>query len=433
MYIPVKIKFAFAFLTSFIWLAFCFWISIPWIMDLAVYVTIVPAYIIVFSIALFPGFMYAFMLISYLIDKRKPSIELKNYPGVSVLIAAYNEERCIAETLTAVQKQDYPGELQIILIDDGSVDNTIVNAKSLELNHLEILKGKHGGKAAALNQGLKRAKHDLIVTLDADTYILKDAIKEIVKKLYSGPPNAETVAVAGAIYVKNSRNTLMTRILEWDFFHAIAVIKRIQSLFQGTLVAQGAFSIYLKKVLLEMGGWQNTVGEDIVLTWGILSKGYRVDFAEKAICFTYVPETYKQFFFQRSRWARGLIEAFRHHPKILTTPRLSMFYIYWNMGVVLFDSVFFFIFIPGLVLALFGYYFVAGPMTLCVLPISLLNNLIFFLGQRKSFHVQALQVRRNVLGFIIYFLFFQLIMNPAVIHGYLSEFFRREKRWRSKE
>ncbi|RMX20967.1 hypothetical protein EAS68_04475 [Legionella jordanis] len=88
---------------------------------------------------------------------------------------------------------------------------------------------------------------------------------------------------------------------------------------------------------------------------------------------------------------------------------------------------------PGLVLAFFGYYFVAGPMTLCVLPISLLNNLIFFLGQRKSFHVQALQVRRNVLGFIIYFLFFQLIMNPAVIHGYLSEFFRREKRWRSKE
>ncbi|RMX14988.1 glycosyltransferase family 2 protein [Legionella jordanis] len=347
MYIPVKIKFAFAFLTSFIWLAFCFWISIPWIFDLAVYVTIVPAYIIVFSIALFPGFMYAFMLVSYLIDKRKPSIELKNYPGVSVLIAAYNEERCIAETLRAVQKQDYPGELQIILIDDGSVDNTIVNAKSLELKNLEIIKGKHGGKATALNQGLKRAKHDLIVTLDADTYILKDAIKEIVKKLYSGPSNAETVAVAGAIYVKNSRNTLMTRILEWDFFHAIAVIKRIQSLFQGTLVAQGAFSIYLKKVLLEMGGWQNTVGEDIVLTWGILSKGYRVDFAEKAICFTYVPETYKQFFFQRSRWARGLIEAFRHHPKILTTPRLSMFYIYWNMGVVLFDSVFFFIFIPG--------------------------------------------------------------------------------------
>lgn len=374
--------------------------------------------------------MYMFLTMSYLVDNRKSRPFPNKYPGISLLIAAYNEEKSIIATLLSIRNQDYQGELQIILIDDGSIDHTIKNATSLEMANLLILNAQHGGKAAALNYGLTQAEHDLVITIDADTFLLQSAIREIVDKFYSGP--AGTIAVAGSVYVKNSRKNWITKIQEWDYFHAISVIKRTQSLFQGTLVAQGAFSIYTKAALLEVGGWPETVGEDIVLTWALLSKGYRIDFAEDAISFTNAPDSYRQFFFQRSRWARGLIEGFRHHPKILLQRRLSTFYVYWNLCFILIDFVFGFVFIPGIIAAFFGYYFIAGPLTLAVLPLGLLNNILFFTGQRRLFKKVGLRVRKNIVGFFIYFLFYQMFMNPAVIHGYISEFARLKRSWGTK-
>ncbi len=430
MYFTVKHKFIFAVSLATAWFMISAWLSIPWIKDLATYVTPIPAFIIVFSIALSPGFMYMFLVISYVIDNRKTKPFVGPYPGISLLIAAYNEEKSIAATLMSIKAQDYAGHLQIILIDDGSSDQTIKQAESLQLDNLNIVQANHSGKAAALNHGLAQAKHELIITIDADTYLLKSAIRELVDKYFSGPSG--TVAVAGSVYVKNSRKNWITKVQEWDYFHAIAVIKRTQSLFQGTLVAQGAFSLYRKSALIEVGGWPETVGEDIVLTWALLLKGYRVDFAENAISFTNVPESYKQFFYQRSRWARGLIESLRHHPTILLNPKLSTFYIYWNICFILIDFVFFFVFIPGIIAAFFGYFFIAGPMTLAVLPLGLLNNIIFYSGQRRMFNRVGLRVRKNMVGFIIYFLLYQALMNPAVIHGYFSEFSRRQRKWGTK-
>ncbi|KGP64147.1 hypothetical protein EP47_10090 [Legionella norrlandica] len=347
-----------------------------------------------------------------------------------MLIAAYNEEQSILFTLNSLKNQTYPGKIDIILIDDGSKDKTVERARSLGLTNLTIINANHGGKAAALNIGLEKTKTDYVITIDADTYLVPTAVKELVIKLLSGPKG--TIACAGSVYVKNSRQTLMTKIQEWDYFHAIAAIKRSQSLFQGTLVAQGAFSIYEKKALQEVNGWPEVVGEDIVVTWALLNKGYRIDFAERAIAFTNVPATYTQFFFQRSRWASGLFEAFWHYPGILLRPQLSTFYVYWNLCFIVFDTIFFFVFMPGLIAALFGYYFIAGPMTLAVIPLGLINNMIFYFGQREQFKICSLKVRKNVVGLILYILFYQFIMNPAVIHGYLSGLFRTKKTWGTK-
>ena len=430
VYFTVRTKFIFSVFIASAWLAISFWLSIPWIKDLAAYTTLIPAFIIVLSIALIPGFMYMFLSVSYLVDNRKSRPYVGEYPSITLLIAAYNEEKCIESTLLSIRNQDYSGVLQIILIDDGSTDQTIKTAELLAMEQLVIVQTPHGGKAAALNYGLAIAEHELIITIDADTFLLQSAIREIVDKLYTGPK--ETVAVAGSVYVKNSRKNWITKIQEWDYFHAIAVIKRTQSLFQGTLVAQGAFSIYKKSALVEIGGWPETVGEDIVLTWALLNRGYRIDFAENAISFTNVPDSYRQFFFQRSRWARGLVEAFKHYPRILLQRRLSTFYVYWNLCFILIDFVFCFVFIPGIIAAFFGHFFIAGPVTLAVLPLGLLNNMLFFKGQRRLFKQTGLRVRKNIIGFFIYFLFYQLFMNPAVIHGYLSEFAKLKRGWGTK-
>lgn len=141
------------------------------------------------------------------------------------------------------------------------------------------------------------------LTVDGDSYLYKDALKNIVERFVNDPPH--TAAVAGCILERNSRANWLAKAQEWDYFHGIACIKRIQSLFQETLVAQGAFSVYRKSVLQEAGGWPDCVGEDIVLTWAILKRGYRVGFCEDACAFTNVPATLGQFIRQRQRWSRG--------------------------------------------------------------------------------------------------------------------------------
>lgn len=430
MYLPVRIKFSIALLMATSWFILCFFLARPWISDLSQYIGYVLAVLVVVFIALIPGFMNMFLMVGYLIDKRPKIKQITVWPDISVLIPALNEEIHIAETVESIKKQDYPGKIEIIVIDNGSQDNTAGVLKGLGFEDLVILVEEQKGKSHALNKGLSAASHSYIVTVDADTYLLSDAIRQLMAKLQSAPPH--TAAVAGSPYVRNSRETFMTHMQEWDYFHSIAAIKRMQSLFQGTLVAQGAFSLYKKECIEEVGGWSPTVGEDIVLTWGLLEKNYRVDFAEEAIAFTCVPATYKAFFHQRSRWARGMIEAFLKHPRVLTKPRLTTFLIYWDLCFPIVDSCYFFIFIPGLIAACFGYFFIVGPMTLAVLPLTILINLLFLRGQHKVFEKHNLKIRKNILGCLVYIVFFYLIMVPSCIHGYLSEIFKSKKVWGTK-
>lgn len=372
-----------------------------------------------------------FLFVAYLLDNRPPPKALDINPPITILIAAYNEQNSIGKTLASLAKQDYIGKVQLIIIDDGSTDETINIIESFNLPHLLLIKNSHGGKANALNTGLLKAEHSLIVGIDADTQLRPSALKELVHRLLSDPP--DTAGVAGSLFVSNSRYNMLTRMQEFDYFQAITAIKRVQSLFQGTLVAQGAFSIYRKECLLEIGGWPSTVGEDIVISWALLVKRYRIGFCEKAVAFTSAPTTYKAFFYQRSRWARGMIEAFRFNPSILITPRITLFFIYWNLFFPIMDLTFVFIFIPGLIMALFGHFYIAGPMTLAILPITILYNFVFFFTQRRIFIDLKLNIRRNFSGFVMYVLFYQLIMAPACVHGYFSEFLSLKKKWGTKK
>jgi biofilm PGA synthesis N-glycosyltransferase PgaC len=290
--------------------------------------------------------------------------------------------------------------------------------------------GRNGGKASALNHGLKEVSTDIVISIDADSYVLKDGIRHLVGRYLSDPIN--TKAVAGEILIRNSRENWITKAQEWDYFLGIATIKRIQSLFQGTMVAQGAFSLYERKTLNELGGWPEMVGEDIVLTWKILSKGYRVGHAENALAFTDCPNTLKRFVRQRQRWSRGLIEAFKANPSILFQPRFSTLYVWWNTMFPLMDIAFTFGFLPGIVLAIVGIYWIAGPMTLSLLPMAFLLNWQMYLKGRAMFNEERLKVRANILGFVFYVFAYGLILQPACVYGYFSEFLNLRKTWGTK-
>ncbi|MBA3835455.1 MAG: glycosyltransferase family 2 protein, partial [Sphingomonas sp.] len=206
-----------------------------------------------------------------------------------------------------------------------------------------------------------------------------------------------------------------------------------QSMYHGTLVAQGAFSIYHKDALIEVGGWPECVGEDIVMTWGLLKKGYRVGYAEDAIVFTNAPATFKQFALQRKRWSRGLIEALHHHEDLLFKPRLTVMFIWWNLLFLPLDLVYTLVFIPGVLAAVFFQIFwIAGPMTLAVLPLAGLWNIIIYRVQSRMIHEQGMKVRHNPGGLLFYLLAYTVVMQPVCVWGYWSELLGLTKKWGTK-
>ncbi|MDH4285312.1 MAG: glycosyltransferase family 2 protein [Gallionellaceae bacterium] len=430
IYVSVRIKLVVAFLLAASWMALSIYLARYWFEDLSSHIGVTVAALAILGIAIIPGFMNAFLLAGIMLDRRPAHVKLSKYPPLTILIAAYNEAAIIAKTIQSIKLQHYPAPLQVIVIDDGSSDATaaIVKKEMARYPWLNLIQMKeNSGKAKALNQGLCEARYKLVVTLDADSYLYQAALQSIVERYFGDPP--DTRIVAGAVLARNSRDTWITRAQEWDYFHGIASIKRVQSLFQGTLVAQGAFSLYDRHTLIEVGGWPDCVGEDIVLTWAALKRGYRVGHSEDACAFTTVPETLKQFSRQRQRWSRGMIEAFKKHPGILFTPRLSTFFIYWNLLFPFLDFAFTLFFIPGLIMALFGCFWIVGPMTLALLPIGMAINYAMYHVGRQMFDKKGLQVRANFEGFFVYTIGYNLIMQPICLLGYFSEFLNLKKQW----
>ena len=432
-YVTIKVKFVICLTMAFTWMAVSIWLPLPWYEDLSREIGWPLAFFLISFIAIVPGFMNAFVICSLLLDKRPEILREQHYPPITILIAAYNEAADIATTLKSIFLEDYPNTVHVIVINDGSKDETVNIVRSFMSEHqnLSLIDlNQNGGKANALNDGLEQCSTDIVITIDADSYLWKDALRNLVGRYLSDPAN--TKAVAGEILIRNSRENWITKAQEWDYFLGIASVKRIQSLFQGTLVAQGAFSLYDRKTLVELGGWPNKVGEDIVLTWKILMAGYRVGHAENACAFTNCPNTFMKFVNQRRRWSRGLIESFKENWPILFKKRQSTMYIWWNTLFPLIDVAYTVGFIPGLVLACFGIYWIVGPMTIALIPMAFILNIVMYNRGKAMFVHEHLSIRKNYLGFIFYVLAYGIVLQPACVWGYLSEIFNLRKHWGTK-
>lgn len=426
-------KFIFALFFAITWSLLSIWIAEAWIIEVKETIGLIPMVLTIGGIAIIPGFIIFFMYFSMFVDKRE-NYNIEETKDTTLLIAAWNEELNILKPLEAIEKQKFKGKLEIIVIDDGSKDDTSKIAKNFiekprKFEYTLITLKENKGKSNALNKGLAQAKYDTIISMDADTTLGEElSLQRLATSL-----NEKYTAVAGTVISRNPNKNWITRIQEWDYLFGISIVKRIQSMYSGTLVCQGAFSAYKKKVLFEIGGWKNVVGEDIVLTWDMLNKGYKTYHNTEAICYTETPDSYRQFFHQRKRWSRGMIEAFRSNWKLLFKSRLSVIFIWYNLMFPFIDSVFAFIFIPAIIGAIFfSFYLLASRITLLVIPLSLLFTTILYFVQKKGINKVGLKMSKNYLGMILYVIFFQIIQTPATLAGYFSEIFKLKKNWGTK-
>src|SRR3989449_5033379 len=429
-YLRVRTRFLLSIAAGLVWAGLSSWIAVGWTEELGRVVTLPVAILVIAGIAIIPGYLNVQLVSSLLFDRPRPIDFEHDYPDVTLLIAAYNEEAGIRETLEYALRQDYPGRLEVVVADDGSTDRTrevalLVGRRDARVR---IVRAEHGGKSEALNVALKTVETPLVATIDADTLLMPYALRRAVARMLSSP--SDTVAVAGSVLVHNSRAGALARVQEWDYFLAIASVKRQQALFQGTLVAQGAFSVYRTEAVRRAGGWPNKIGEDIVLTWALIRNGGRTIFEPTAIAFTDAPVRLRHFVRQRRRWARGMIEGLREHgPSLLRGRRLHVHAVAANCLFPYLDSVYTIAIPVGIVLALTGNFLIVGPMTAAVLPISLMIALTMYLRQRAVFRALDLRVRRNLAGFLLYVLAYQLLMSPISVSGYAAELVRSRRVW----
>lgn len=430
LYLRVRTRFLLSVLAGAAWAALSAWISAGWILDLSGEVTVVGAAALVAGIAIVPGYLNSQLAASLLLD-RPPPLRLDGpFPRIAVLVAAYNEEDAVAETVVYALRSDYPGELEVVVADDGSTDRTreIVRELAARDERVRLVELPHGGKASALNGALAAIDAPFVATIDADTLLMPFALRRAMARLLVSPP--ATVAVAGAVLVRNSRANLLARVQEWDYFLGIASVKRQQALMQGTLVAQGAFSVYDARALRGAGGWPDRIGEDIVLTWALMRNGGMTTFEPTAVAFTDVPQRLGGFLRQRQRWARGMIEGLRDHGlRLLAQRRLHAHSVATNFLFPYLDGVYTCAFLPGVALALTGNFALVGPLTLAVLPLSLSVALVMLVHQRRAFREVGLRVRRNPLGFVAYLVVYPTILAPVSFAGYVKELVRARRVW----
>jgi poly-beta-1,6-N-acetyl-D-glucosamine synthase len=428
----VPAKFTIAVGVAFCWLGLSIWISGAWFTSLSHIISWPAALLAVISLAYVPGWMVAFLAISLLLDRQPPLKDLHPTRTITVIVPAHNEAERIADTLQFLSRQDYDGELRIMVVDNASNDATLAIARDVADQlclAISYLSEPAPGKSNALNTGLAFVETELVITLDADTALHPSAIRRLVARYEAAPD--DVTAVAGAILVRNSRDNLWTRMQEWDYFLGIASIKRMQGLYQGTLVAQGAFSLYETDAVQEVGGWPDAIGEDIVLTWRLMQSNRRVYFEPTAIAFTAVPSEFRHFARQRSRWARGMIEGIRAvKPWKQPRPMVAVMTAF-DLLIPMLDLAYTFLWMPGLVLACFGIYWFVGIYTAAVLPLTLLVNAVLYRYQRRQVFVPfGLRLRRNLLGLVAYVVFYQMLMSPMSVLGYAQEILGVRRRWK---
>ena len=356
---------------------------------LMIFITIYSLFVLIYFVMINSGYLILLFLgiKEVLFHSRKPDFDIcdregcKLIPGITIIVPAYNEEKVISESVKSLLEMKYP-KLEILVVNDGSSDNTLDKLKnnfkliivtreidenidtepirdiynSIEEKRLTVIDKENGGKADALNTGINYARTDLVLAIDADTLVEKNALQKLVREYMR--TDSRVVAIGGIVRVLNNCSVISSEVIKAKlpkkFIPGMQVMEYIRAFLLGRSgwsrinslpIISGAFGLFEREGLIEIGGYRiDTVGEDIDAVVRLHKKmkqdkeEYKISFLPDPVCWTQVPEKIKTLSRQRARWQRGLIETLTYNKDMIFNPKygklgvLSMpFFLFFEM------------------------------------------------------------------------------------------------------
>lgn len=277
-------------------------------------------------------------------NNKKDKARLKLYtenPLITILAPGKNEGKNIFKLVQSLREQTYRN-FEIIIVDDGSDDNTPFICRDLEKRgyidkYLRL--NIRGGKASAANYGVYHAKGKYIVHLDADSSLDTDAIENILIPFYY---NEKIKGVGGCIKVRNADESLCSTMQAIEYLNTIQVGRTVSNTLGIYHIISGAFGAFETEAIRQVGCWDIGPGLDGDLTQKLRKAGYNVYFANDAICMTSVPTSWHTLYKQRLRWSKSLIRfrSRKHKNIFFAWKNFSFLNFFSNMENILFDCIF---------------------------------------------------------------------------------------------
>ena len=385
----------------------------------------------VLSVPLVVGVVVMLVLNVWLIiqNLRKSAVKktLARYPKVGIMIPHFNEDPAhLIESLEAIEAQDYPGQLAVMLLDDGSTNGIQAHLEPWlrrprrQAYQSLVFAQNNGSKGKALDAGLPHVAADVeaVVVVDSDTFLEPETVTRLLERLWQ---DEKCAAVCGFIVPANGRENFLGKLQYFEHIGVYPAIKCVQDLFGRVAVMAGACVVHRMSVVREIGGWGSWIVEDIAWTWTALGHGYSTGYAPDAIAHTYCPTTVQGLIRQRRRWARGRIEAFRAACQVSRFKGflLSPLFFLWALSLM--------------------------PPTLCLMPVLaivlkqfwvfplMLLSSVLYIGMFQLYQRCLPRSLRKGLGDILranfYNTAFELFLWKPNLMGAFDEFFGKRKLW----
>lgn len=257
-------------------------------------------------------------------------------PPVTIIVPAYNEGAVIQASIRSLLRLEYQA-YEILVVDDGSTDDTLAQAARLEGQHgpatVRVVSKRHGGKADSLNVGIGLARTPYVLCMDGDSVLAPDTLRHAMRH-FADP---RVAAVAGNVKVGN-RDNAWTRMQALEYIVGLNLTRRAQGFLRSVSIVPGPLGVFRRDVLEAVGRYDcDTFAEDTDLTLKILGAGWAIVYEDRAVAWTEAPETLLDLIKQRYRWSRGMMQALAKRSADVALPRRHLT-TWLSLQVMLFES-----------------------------------------------------------------------------------------------
>lgn len=346
-------------------------------------------------------------------------------PMVTILVPCYNEAAVVQGSVRSLLELDYP-RYEILVIDDGSADDTAARARVYEGDHgkavVRVIRKPNGGKSRALNTGIANARSRFILCMDGDSALHPQTLRRAIRHMR----DPTVGAVAGSVKVVN-RTNLLSCLQALEYVEGLNMVRAAQGFFRLVNIIPGPIGVFRRAALERVGGYDHdTFAEDCDLTLKLLCDGWKVKYEPGSIAYTEAPEKMLDLLKQRYRWTRGILQAISKHKRRLVDPTRGV-----GVTLTLWYMIFEGIMWPAMnVFAHVLFVFVAARYG-TALPLVLWWAQLTILDLAAALYCVAMEEERLTLVpyAIFYRAFFALTIDVAKLFATFEELFKLRMDW----